>query len=290
MLLGLDHAIIAVNNLDDASKRLEHALGLSVAPGGQHPGAGTHNAIVRFGVDYLELISVRDEPEASSGKRGQVLLDFLRRGEGLLGYALGSDDLEADIKAASSRGMYMMGPFPASRVRPDGATMAWSTARLAQDPWGRQLPFVIQHGSSVEERLSWAPVGGHPLGTTGVSLLSLAVDDLESATEGYRRLLGTEPEVVEDVPALPARRSRFRLGNFAIDLLKPTASSGGLAEYVREKGEGVFMITLSVPNLDKAVRFLRERGTAVGDPTPRGRAPLLDPSQTLGSRFQLVQG
>ncbi len=95
--------------------------------------------------------------------------------------------------------------------------------------------------------------------------------------------------MVEDVPALPARRARFAVGDFRVDLLQPVASSGGLADFVRSRGDGLFMISLSVSDLDRAVENLRQRGTAVGNPTPRRRAPLLDPAQTLGARFQLVE-
>ncbi len=67
------------------------------------------------------------------------------------------------------------------------------------------------------------------------------------------------------------------------------ASSIVLARLLMQEGEGAFLLGLAVPDLDDAVRFLRERGTAVSSPTAQGVAPLLDPSQTLGVSFQLVQ-
>lgn len=290
MLLGLDHAIIAVRDLDAAMPRLESALGVTVTQGGEHPGKGTHNAIVRFGVQYLELISVRDPAEASADTRGRIVLESIARGDGLLGFAIGTDSLDADMADANSRNMHLAGPYSGSRNRPDGSLMSWRQAYVGNDPYGRVLPFLIQHNTPIEERRRWMPPQGHPLRVTGVPLLSIAVGNLEASTEAYRRLLGEPPEVVEEVPALPARRTRFALQSSRIELLQPSASSGGLADFVTTQGDGLFMITLSVPNLEEAVAFLRARGTAVGDPTPRRRAPLLDPSQTLGARFQLVEG
>lgn len=289
MLLGLDHAIIAVQDLDRASSQLERALGLTVTPGGRHPGVGTHNSIVRFGTDYLEIIAVRDEREALAEVRGQSLVESLKQGEGWLGFVLGSDDLEGDMKSASARGLRLVGPFPGARERTDGSTMRWSTARFPRSPYGQQIPFLIQHDTPQDERQSWAPRQGHPLGAIGLPSVSLAVADLDSTVLAYQRLLGKEPEVVEDVPALPARRVRFQVRESQIDLLQPAGGEGGIAGFVQERGTALFMVTLSVRNLEESVRFLRERGTAVGDPTPRRRAPLLDPSQTLGARFQLVE-
>lgn len=289
MLFGLDHAIIAVRELAAATKQLESALGLTITPGGEHPGMGTHNAVARLGTEYLELISVRDPAEAATNEKGRILMDFLSRGEGYLGFALSSDDLDGDLAGIRNRGLDLEGPDRGSRRRPDGTVMTWRVAFSPEDPWGRRLPFVIQHDIPIQERRAWAPPGGHPLKVSGIPLVSVAVDRLQPAMDLYRRLLGQPPEVVEDVPALPARRARFGIGSFRLDLLEPSAPNGGLADFVSLQGGGLFMVSLAVANVDEAVQFLRSRGTAVGDPTPRRRAPLLDPSQTLGARFQLVE-
>ncbi len=289
MLLGLDHAIIAVRELTPASEQLGRALGLTVVPGGEHPGAGTHNAIARMGTEYLEIISVRDPEEAAGNEKGRALQDFLSRGEGLLGFALSSDNLDRDLMEMTARGLALDGPYQGSRRRTDGSLITWRTATPPGDPWGRKLPFVIQHDTPIQERRAWAPPGGHPLRASGIPLLSVAVSDLQREIDNYRCLVGEPPEVVGEVPAIPARRARFCVGSFRLDLLEPMASNGGLADFVRLQGGGLFMVSLAVPNVDDAVRLLRSRGTSVGDPTPRRRAPLLDPTQTLGARFQLVE-
>ena len=69
MITRFDHAVIGVRDLSSAIRQYQ-TLGFDVHPGGQHVGLGTHNAIVRFGLDYLELISVYDEAAAAaSGAR-----------------------------------------------------------------------------------------------------------------------------------------------------------------------------------------------------------------------------
>lgn len=289
MLLGLDHVVIAVSDLSAGMARLESTLGLTVIEGGEHPGAGTHNAVARFGAEYLELISVHNPVEARATAARRNLLEFLDRGEGLLGYALASDDLERDVAEASARGLQLEGPVPGSRKRPDGSVISWKKAGVPGDPWGRKLPFLIQHETSIEERRSWAPKEGHRLGTTGIPLLSVAVNDLDGSADAYRRLLGEPPEVVEEVPALPARRARFQVGCFRVELLQPMAKDGGLADFVRREGDALFMVSFAVPDVDRAVAALREFGTSVANPTFRRRAPLLQPAETLGARFQLVE-
>lgn len=60
-------------------------------------GRGPHNALVRFGLDYLDLLGVVDEDELRSAGTGRIqLLDFLRRRkDGLLAYCLATDDIDA---------------------------------------------------------------------------------------------------------------------------------------------------------------------------------------------------
>ncbi len=57
MISRFDHAVIAVRNLDAAISAYR-ALGFEVSPGGHHTGLGTYNAIIRFGLDYIELLAL----------------------------------------------------------------------------------------------------------------------------------------------------------------------------------------------------------------------------------------
>lgn len=290
MLLGLDHVIIAVRELDRASDQMERALGLRFAPGGEQPELGTASAIARFGTDYLELISVRKPEVARDSERGRLLLDLLGRQDAqLVGFAIISDDLERDTVEARGRGLPLEGPFHGSRRRPDGSLLTWRLATVPNDPWGHRLPFLIQHTPGMLQRRSWEPLENHQLRVHALHSVAVAVGDLDAAVEGYRRLLGEPPDTVDDVQQLPARRALFCIGSFHIELLQPTDSTGPLADLLRLRGDGLFLLGLGVPNLEGAVRLLRGLGTAVGDPTPWGVAPLLDPLQTLGVAFQLVE-
>jgi catechol 2,3-dioxygenase-like lactoylglutathione lyase family enzyme len=79
MLTRFDHAVIAVRNLDEAI-RLYSRLGFEVDAGGRHTGLGTYNALIRFGLDYIELISIYDQDEVTaSGPRGAALQNLLQK-------------------------------------------------------------------------------------------------------------------------------------------------------------------------------------------------------------------
>jgi len=92
----IDHVIWATGDLGAAAARLELEHGLRTAGGGAHDGMGTHNRIVPLGDGYLELLAIRDEREAASSALGRAVAARLERtGEGLMGWAVTVEDVEA---------------------------------------------------------------------------------------------------------------------------------------------------------------------------------------------------
>lgn len=58
-MLTFDHLAIAATSLDDGAATIEQALGVSLAPGGEHAAMGTHNRLLSLGPgEYLEVIAI----------------------------------------------------------------------------------------------------------------------------------------------------------------------------------------------------------------------------------------
>jgi catechol 2,3-dioxygenase-like lactoylglutathione lyase family enzyme len=176
--LTLDHVILAVPDLAAGSRELGDALGVVVEPGGEHPGWGTHNAIVRLGSSYLELIAVNDIEQARQRPRGSRLLSLLERGGGWLGFALRADDLDEAVRDLRARGMPISDPQAGRRLRPDGVELRWRTAAFEDAMWGGLLPFLIQHDV--------APAAPE----SGVLTIEVGATDLRMASAAYEKLLG----------------------------------------------------------------------------------------------------
>lgn len=278
MISRFDHAVIGVRDLEAAMARYR-ALGFETNPGGRHTGLGTANAIIRFGLDYLELLTVADAEEAArAGGSSQVLLELLRDREGALaGYALATTAIEEDAARLARAGLAATGPFAMERLRPDGRLLSWRLLVPEGVSWRRPWPFLIQWDQPDDQRLSWERPGTHPNGATRVLGVSVAVADLAAAVALYRDALGLAPEVAGD-------RATVAVGGFQIALLS-AAAGAEVAQTLAEIGEGPVAVTLGVRDLAQTEAVLTEAGVAwqrVAGPTPGIR---VEPDQAVGARL-----
>jgi hypothetical protein len=146
----VDHVIWATADLDAAAERMERELGLRAAGGGAHDGMGTHNRILPLGGGYLELLAVRDPAEAAGSALGRGVTARLERvGEGLMGWAVAVDDVEA----------------VAGRLGTELVTISRQgfTARLTGVPEAMAepcLPFFLERRHAVPDPGTGADAGG----------------------------------------------------------------------------------------------------------------------------------
>lgn len=280
-----DHAVILVDDLARASETYAR-LGFAVSPGGSHTGRGTHNAIIRFGLDYLELLAVRDEAEAERAPTGAPIVERLRAGRGgLASFALATSDIAGDAERFARTGLNAVGPFPMQRRRPDGKLLSWRLLVPEGTQWSRPWPFFIQWDQDDATRLRWDSSGRHQNGATAVRGVSVAVSDLDAATALYERRLGLARGADGAVAALGARTRTFRAGANEVSL-HAADGAGVVARRLAELGEGVFELTLAVSDL-AATRELLERAGVT--PERRGTDFVLPGRDALGAQLVFVE-
>jgi catechol 2,3-dioxygenase-like lactoylglutathione lyase family enzyme len=287
MVTRFDHAVIAVGDLEKAAAAYR-LLGFDVEPGGRHDRGGTHNSLVRFDSGYLELLAVHDTAEASKDSPdGSELMRFLREREGgLLGYALATDDVEAEAARFASAGLQLVGPFAMQRTRPDGRVLSWRLLALAGATWRRRWPFFIQWDEPNDPCPAPDRPGKHPNGASSVGGIRVAVRDLREAVDLYSLLLDSSPFRRVDVPSLAATQASFDIGGFVIDLLAP-AGEGPVLRMLLEDGEGPVELSVVVVDLGAAGAILGKIDPKKGvRTTPR---ELLIPAElAFGARLVLT--
>ena len=254
MITRFDHCVIGARDLDQASDAFQR-LGFDVRPGGRHTGLGTHNAIIRFGLDYLELLATHDTGEAArSGNPGLVINELLHdRPGGLLGFALASSNLDDEVARGDVPALgYVIGqPFGMQRARPDGHVLSCRLLVPGQHTWRRPWPFLIEWATPDAQRLAWDGIGHHPNGVTSVAGVTIATRNLDAIENLYRNQLGLTVVARDE-----ARHMRVQLPD------------GVTIHLIDTKGEGLVELRLRVSDLPSSRHWFASHGIQTKDRSP----------------------
>ena len=303
-MMRLDHVLLAVGDLDAATRDVRARLGLNALVGGVHPGRGTHNSLVHFGSAYLELIGV-NEP---SSPRAQGLLGFLAEGDGPYGFALAVADLAEAAATLRARGLGVSEPRDGSRRTPEGTLLRWRSADLSRGPGGTRggapLPFLIEWVAD-EAGQGWfrsrVDLARHALPWGGVHALLIAAEQPRALADEYARLFGwrehgrpTEDLVALEMPGGDAVNPSLGRAPLVV-LLRPGDRAGAAGRLVDRTargrldraGAGFFGLAVETNRIDRAVDELRQRGAAV-EPADAGGWAVVDPADAHGLLIELV--
>jgi hypothetical protein len=144
----IDHLVYAVPALDSAINQFESATGVRPVLGGSHPGLGTHNALVSFGDNYLELIAADPGQPDPAGPRpfGIDQLD----GPSLVTFAVrphAEETIEELVESIRLAGFEPGEIAPMSRRQTNGDELHWRLT-FPQLELGGCVPFIIDWGST----------------------------------------------------------------------------------------------------------------------------------------------
>lgn len=95
-MLRLDHLAVSSRTLEEGITAVEAALGVALAPGGQHPHMSTHNRLLGLGDIYLEVIAPDPAAAAPAWPRW-FDLDHFTGPPRLTNWIVACDDLDAEL-------------------------------------------------------------------------------------------------------------------------------------------------------------------------------------------------
>ncbi len=285
MIERFDHAVIGIPDLESGMATFRR-LGFEVSEGGRHPSLGTRNAIVRFGLDYLELLTVEDPATAQArGPFGQELLAFVGRDTGPVGFVLAGTHLDEEVDGLEGLGITAEGPFEMHREHVRGGRLNWRLVVPGGSPWRKPWPYLIDWITDEDQLLAWDPPGNHPCRVTGVAGIDLVVDDLEGARRLYETAFRLRASPRE--PSWPGSTSlHYRIGSFRLGLHHPV-EDGPMAAELRDRGPGCFRITVSSSDLHATASVLRSNAV----PYCSSRDGIdVDPAHAAGTRLRILPG
>lgn len=109
--------------------------------------------------------------------------------------------------------------------------------------------------------------------------ICIAVKNLEEARKQYEEILGIEPDILYVANSEKIKVARYYLGDVALELMESTSPDGEVAKFIDKRGEGVFLISYRVDNVQEALNELNAKGYQTIDKKPRS---------IMGQRFAFI--
>ena len=124
--------------------------------------------------------------------------------------------------------------------------------------------------------------------------INFLVADLDKSIERYKDLFELESVEVEMLPERGVATARFELDGVWIILVQPVDDTSEPARILREQGEGVFLISFAVDDLEDARDKLVARGAISRSAMARDgllnwRVIDLNPEAVFGAAVQLTE-
>jgi methylmalonyl-CoA/ethylmalonyl-CoA epimerase len=124
--------------------------------------------------------------------------------------------------------------------------------------------------------------------------LGIAVNDLKTSNELFKKLLGNEHYKTETVESEGVSTSFFQIGSTKIELLQATHDNSPIAKFIDKRKEGIHHIAFDVENIYEEMKRLKAEGFEMLNEEPKEGADnklivFLHPKTTNGVLVELCQ-
>ncbi len=185
-ILGLDHAVIAVHDLD-AARDVYTRLGFTHVPMGNHQNRATANYCIMFPDTYLELLGMNQPDLPDYGFK-----EFLAtRGEGFQRLANGTPDADEIAVELGARGLDVQGPILLERPQdePKGMVTFHNVLIPKEQTAGIWTFFCCHRTPELMRTPVWLR---HANGAVALASVTAVVSDLDFARGALGRVYGAE--------------------------------------------------------------------------------------------------
>ncbi|MBW2368188.1 MAG: VOC family protein [Deltaproteobacteria bacterium] len=129
----------------------------------------------------------------------------------------------------------------------------------------------------------------------GIYGINIAVKNLDEAVKNYESIFNVKAEPVKEggfaFPGLIG--AKLDINGTVLTLISYTDENTAIAKFINTKGEGLFLLSIEVDNIEKDVEALKNKGfivllkeTAVGN---YGKVNFVHPKSAHGVQLELLQ-
>jgi methylmalonyl-CoA/ethylmalonyl-CoA epimerase len=124
--------------------------------------------------------------------------------------------------------------------------------------------------------------------------VAIAVEDLDTAIEGYRSRYNVEPLYREVVEEQGVEEAMIPVGGSFVQLLRPLDPETPVGRFLSKKGEGLHHVAYAVASIEVALEHLKAQGARLIDEEPRiggrgARIAFVHPGDLAGTLIELVE-
>lgn len=209
----IDHIIIAVSDLETASRDYALMLGRQPSWHGTHPDYGSANTLFRLDNCYLELLAATGD-----GFAGDLVRNSLaKQGEGLCALVFGTDDAEGFLQNARANGLDAAEPAAGHGIDTvTGATRTWRNMHWDAQAARGIFSFCIQHDDI--NALPMAAPNGAGF-ASAVDHVVVQTKSADAAKKFYGDQLGVRLALEQDVPKWGGTMLFFRTNAMTIEVI-----------------------------------------------------------------------
>jgi len=214
VLNALDHAVIAVRNLETASDTYTRLLGREPSWRGRHPQIGTANTLFRLENTYVELLS----PEGEGAFAIELRRRIAHNGEGLLALAFATDDANDCAVSLRQRGVAAAAPVDGQgQESTSGAVRRWRNVYLPESETRGVPLFVIEHQSPRDALPLAEPIASSGSTVSTVDHVVIMTADPSATCALYRDKLGLRLALDRTFESRGLRLLFFRVGGITVE-------------------------------------------------------------------------
>jgi len=114
----------------------------------------------------------------------------------------------------------------------------------------------------------------------------IMVNDLEKAGKFFADLFEiefTNPDEIKEADI------RYLLSPIGLELIIPLTPDGPVARTLKRRGEGLYMLRLTVPNIDEAIADMESHGVRLVHRIPERKTALFHPKDLYGVMIELIE-
>lgn len=126
-----------------------------------------------------------------------------------------------------------------------------------------------------------------------INHVAIVVQDIDAALNFWEQTFGLKLDHVEEVPSQKSKVAFLPLGESEIELVQPTTSDSGLANFLEKRGEGMHHICIEVSDIDATLAELKSKGVRlineIPEELPGRKMAFIHPKAANGVLVELYQ-